>query len=88
MDWGVHRSTRRVGHPGLYRRDRRTLTGYLRSHLRRLECLDVGSITRATRPKKSVISKDNGRVTVRVMQTDEESEIARSVSERLGKPKQ
>lgn len=34
-----------------------------------------------------VISKDNGRVTVRVMHTDEESEIARSVSERLGEPK-
>jgi acetate kinase len=31
---------------------------------------------------------DSGRVTVRVMQTDEESEIARSVSEQLGKPKQ
>ena len=36
----------------------------------------------------SVISMDSGRVTVRVMQTDEESEIARSVSEQLGKPKQ
>ena len=36
----------------------------------------------------SVISNDNGRVTVRVMHTDEESEIARSVSERLGEPKQ
>ena len=35
-----------------------------------------------------VISKDNGRVTVRVMHTDEEREIARSVSERLDKPKQ
>lgn len=33
-----------------------------------------------------VISQDNGRVTVRVMHTDEESEIARSVNERLSKP--
>jgi acetate kinase len=35
-----------------------------------------------------VISQDNGRVTVRVMHTDEESEIARAVCERLGEPKQ
>lgn len=35
----------------------------------------------------SVISMDSGRVTVRVMHTDEESEIVRSVSERLGEPK-
>lgn len=33
-----------------------------------------------------VISKDHGRVIVRVMHTDEESEIARSVSERLSEP--
>ena len=34
-----------------------------------------------------VISTDDSRVTVRVMHTDEESEIARSVSELLGEPK-
>ncbi|HBR50550.1 MAG TPA: acetate/propionate family kinase [Nitrospira sp.] len=52
-----------------------------------LEYLDVALDHARNESGESVISKDNGRVTVRVMHTDEESEIARSVSERLGEPK-
>jgi acetate kinase len=36
---------------------------------------------------EAVISKEGGKVTVRVMHTDEESEIARSVSELIGELK-
>ena len=52
-----------------------------------LEYLGVALDHARNEAGESVISKDNGRVTVRVMHTDEESEIARSVSERLGEPK-
>jgi acetate kinase len=52
-----------------------------------LEFLDVALDHARNEAGESVISKDNGRVTVRVMRTDEESEIARSVSEQLGEPK-
>ena len=53
-----------------------------------LECLGVALDHARNEAGEPVISKDDGRVTVRVMRTDEESEIARSVSEQLGKPKQ
>jgi len=52
-----------------------------------LEFLGVALDHARNEAGEPVISKDNGRVTVRVMRTDEESEIARSVSERLGEPK-
>ena len=52
-----------------------------------LECLGVALDHARNEAGEPVISKDDGRVTVRVMRTDEESEIARSVSERLGEPK-
>ncbi len=53
-----------------------------------LEYLGVALDPTRNEAGASVISKDGGRVTVRVMHTDEESEIARSVSERLGELKQ
>ena len=53
-----------------------------------LECLGVALDHARNEAGEPVFSKDDGRVTVRVMRTDEESEIARSVSEQLGKPKQ
>lgn len=52
-----------------------------------LEFLDVVLDHARNEAGESVISKDKGRVTVRVMHTDEESEIARSVSELLGQLK-
>ena len=52
-----------------------------------LECLGVVLDHARNEAGEPVISKDSGRVTVRVVRTDEESEIARSVSERLGEPK-
>lgn len=52
-----------------------------------LEFLDVALDHARNEAGESVISKDNGRVTIRVMHTDEESEIARSVSELLGQRK-
>jgi acetate kinase len=52
-----------------------------------LEFLDVALDHARNEAGESVISKDNGRVTVRIMHTDEESEIARSVSEQLSEPK-
>jgi acetate kinase len=52
-----------------------------------LEFLGVALDHARNEAGESVISIDSGRVTVRVMHTDEENEIARSVSERLGEPK-
>jgi len=52
-----------------------------------LEFLDVALDHARNEAGEHVISKGNGRVTVRVMHTDEESEIARSVSELLGQLK-
>lgn len=52
-----------------------------------LEFLDIALDHARNEAGEPVISKDNGRVTVRVMHTDEESEIARSVSELLGQLK-
>lgn len=52
-----------------------------------LEFLDVALDHARNEAGEPVISKGNGRVTVRVMHTDEESEIARSVSELLGQLK-
>ncbi|MDH4155086.1 MAG: acetate/propionate family kinase [Nitrospira sp.] len=54
----------------------------------RLEFLGVALDHARNEAGAPVISQDNGKVTVRVMHTDEESEIARAVSEQLGKPKQ
>jgi acetate kinase len=52
-----------------------------------LEFLGVALDTARNETGEPVISKEGGKVTVRVMHTDEESEIARSVSELLGEPK-
>lgn len=52
-----------------------------------LEFLGVALDHARNEAGESVISMDSGRVTVRVMHTDEEREIARSVSERLGELK-
>ena len=52
-----------------------------------LEFLDVVLDPARNEAGEPVISKEGGMVTVRVMHTDEESEIARSVSELLGEPK-
>lgn len=52
-----------------------------------LEFLDVVLDPARNEAGEPVISKEGGKVTVRVMHTDEESEIARSVSELLGEPK-
>ena len=52
-----------------------------------LEFLGVALDDKRNEASESVISKAGGSVTVRVMHTDEESEIARSVSRLLGEPK-
>jgi acetate kinase len=52
-----------------------------------LEFLSVALDTARNENGEPVISKEGGNVTVRVMHTDEESEIARSVSELLGELK-
>ncbi len=52
-----------------------------------LEFLGVALDTARNENGEPVISKEGGNVTVRVMHTDEESEIARSVSELLGELK-
>jgi acetate kinase len=52
-----------------------------------LEFLGVALDTARNETGEPVISKEGGKVTVRIMHTDEESEIARSVSELLGEPK-
>jgi acetate kinase len=52
-----------------------------------LEFLGVELDTMRNEASEAVISKAGGRVTVRVMHTDEESEIARSVSRLLGETK-
>ncbi len=52
-----------------------------------LEFLGVALDTARNEAGEAVISKEDGKVTVRVMHTDEEREIARSVSELLGELK-
>lgn len=52
-----------------------------------LEFLGVALDTARNETGEPVISKEGGKVTVRVMHTDEESEIARSVSGLLGEAK-
>lgn len=52
-----------------------------------LEFLGVALDHARNEASEPVISNDNGRVTVRVMHTDEEQEIVRSVSQLLGPPK-
>ena len=52
-----------------------------------LEFLGVALDGKRNEAGEPVISKEGGKVTVRVMHTDEESEIARSVSRLLGEPK-
>ena len=52
-----------------------------------LEFLGVALDHARNEVSEPVISKDNGRVTIRVMHTDEEQEIMRSVSQLLGPPK-
>jgi acetate kinase len=52
-----------------------------------LEFLGLALDTVRNDVSEAVISKEGGKVTVRVMHTDEESEIARSVSELIGELK-
>ena len=52
-----------------------------------LEFLGVALDTARNEAGEPVISGERGRVTVRIIHTDEESEIARSVNRLLGKPK-
>jgi len=52
-----------------------------------LEFLGIGLDEQRNEAGEPVISREGSKVTVRVMHTDEESEIARSVSELLGVPK-